>query len=99
MDRRRSDASLNPPTLLPARAGAQVLQRCAAGELAPLREADQLSKERHAGQAFANFREAVMQFPPTYKFDKKQPDVYDMSEAGPALFCVLIHLSFCVQVV
>lgn len=38
-----------------------------------LRERDQLRAEMEAGNVFQGMREAVIRFPPTYKFDKHQP--------------------------
>jgi hypothetical protein len=41
---------------------------------------DQLRLQHKAGAAFAGFVEGDLTFRPTYKFDKAQPNVYDMSE-------------------
>lgn len=38
-----------------------------------LRERDQLRAEMKAGNVFQGMREAVIKFPPTYKFEKHQP--------------------------
>jgi hypothetical protein len=38
-----------------------------------LREKDQLRTEMGAGNVFQGMREAVIRFPPTYKFEKHQP--------------------------
>ncbi|KAG6758136.1 hypothetical protein POTOM_038472 [Populus tomentosa] len=47
-----------------------------------LREKDQLRKEMGAGNVFQGMREAVIRFPPTYKFEKHQPGLagYDSGE-------------------
>ncbi|KAF2292043.1 hypothetical protein GH714_000300 [Hevea brasiliensis] len=47
-----------------------------------LRERDQLRAEMEAGNVFQGMREAVIRFPPTYKFDKHQPGLagYDSGE-------------------
>ncbi|CAK7325999.1 unnamed protein product [Dovyalis caffra] len=47
-----------------------------------LREKDQLRAEMGAGNAFQGMREAVIRFPPTYKFEKHQPGLagYDSGE-------------------
>ncbi|XP_065873239.1 type II inositol polyphosphate 5-phosphatase 15 isoform X2 [Euphorbia lathyris] len=47
-----------------------------------LRERDQLRTEMEAGNVFQGMREAVIRFPPTYKFDKHQPGLagYDSGE-------------------
>lgn len=38
-----------------------------------LRERDQLRAEMEAGRVFQGMREAVVRFPPTYKFERHQP--------------------------
>ena len=38
-----------------------------------LREQDQLRAEMEAGRVFQGMREAVVRFPPTYKFERHQP--------------------------
>lgn len=38
-----------------------------------LREKDQLQEEMKSGNVFQGMREAVISFPPTYKFEKNQP--------------------------
>ncbi|XP_050206712.1 type II inositol polyphosphate 5-phosphatase 15-like isoform X2 [Mercurialis annua] len=47
-----------------------------------LRERDQLRAEMEAGNVFQGMREAIIRFPPTYKFDKHQPGLagYDSGE-------------------
>uniref|UniRef100_A0A2P2KMN5 Inositol polyphosphate-related phosphatase domain-containing protein n=2 Tax=Rhizophora mucronata TaxID=61149 RepID=A0A2P2KMN5_RHIMU len=47
-----------------------------------LRERDQLWTEMEAGNVFQGIREAVIRFPPTYKFEKNQPGLsgYDSGE-------------------
>ncbi|KAL0403406.1 UNVERIFIED_CONTAM: Type II inositol polyphosphate 5-phosphatase 15 [Sesamum radiatum] len=47
-----------------------------------LRERDQLRAEMRAGNVFQGMREAVIRFPPTYKFEKHQPGLagYDSGE-------------------
>ncbi|XP_051121330.1 type II inositol polyphosphate 5-phosphatase 15-like isoform X2 [Andrographis paniculata] len=47
-----------------------------------LRERDQLQAEMKAGNVFQGMREAVIRFPPTYKFEKHQPGLagYDSGE-------------------
>ncbi|KAL3838499.1 hypothetical protein ACJIZ3_023090 [Penstemon smallii] len=47
-----------------------------------LRERDQLRAEMVAGNVFQGMREAVIKFPPTYKFEKHQPGLagYDSGE-------------------
>uniref|UniRef100_A0A7N0V738 Inositol polyphosphate-related phosphatase domain-containing protein n=1 Tax=Kalanchoe fedtschenkoi TaxID=63787 RepID=A0A7N0V738_KALFE len=47
-----------------------------------LREKDQLRAEMKAGKVFHGMREAVIRFPPTYKFEKHQPGLggYDSGE-------------------
>ncbi|CAM8944022.1 unnamed protein product [Rhodiola kirilowii] len=47
-----------------------------------LREKDQLRAEMKAGKVFQGMREAVIRFPPTYKFEKHQPGLggYDCGE-------------------
>ncbi|KAF8402419.1 hypothetical protein HHK36_013374 [Tetracentron sinense] len=47
-----------------------------------LRERDQLRAEMKAGKVFQGMREALIRFPPTYKFEKHQPGLagYDSSE-------------------
>ncbi|KAL1542563.1 phosphoinositide 5-phosphatase [Salvia divinorum] len=47
-----------------------------------LRERDQLRAEMEAGNVFQGMREAVIKFPPTYKFEKHQPGLagYDSGE-------------------
>ncbi|XP_050206188.1 type II inositol polyphosphate 5-phosphatase 15-like [Mercurialis annua] len=47
-----------------------------------LREKDQLRAEMEAGDVFQGMREAIIRFPPTYKFDKHQPGLagYDSGE-------------------
>ncbi|KAL8160473.1 hypothetical protein V2J09_002010 [Rumex salicifolius] len=47
-----------------------------------LRERDQLRAEMKAGKVFQGMREAIVRFPPTYKFDKHQPGLggYDSGE-------------------
>ena len=38
-----------------------------------LREKDQLRAEMKAGKVFQGLREAIIRFPPTYKFERNQP--------------------------
>lgn len=38
-----------------------------------LRERDQLRAEMEAGRVFQGMREAILRFPPTYKFERHQP--------------------------
>ncbi|KAL3650084.1 hypothetical protein CASFOL_006487 [Castilleja foliolosa] len=47
-----------------------------------LRERDQLRAEMEAGNVFQGMREAIIKFPPTYKFEKHQPGLagYDSGE-------------------
>ncbi|CAA0821233.1 Type II inositol 1-4-5-trisphosphate 5-phosphatase FRA3 [Striga hermonthica] len=47
-----------------------------------LREKDQLQAEMKAGNVFQGMREAIIRFPPTYKFEKHQPGLagYDSGE-------------------
>ncbi|XP_031118495.1 type II inositol polyphosphate 5-phosphatase 15-like isoform X2 [Ipomoea triloba] len=47
-----------------------------------LKERDQLHTEMEAGNVFQGMREAVIRFPPTYKFEKNQPGLagYDSGE-------------------
>ncbi|XP_074321189.1 type II inositol polyphosphate 5-phosphatase 15 [Silene latifolia] len=47
-----------------------------------LRERDQLRVEMEAGRVFQGMREAIIKFPPTYKFEKYQPGLagYDAGE-------------------
>ncbi|CAL0313154.1 unnamed protein product [Lupinus luteus] len=47
-----------------------------------LREKDQLRAEMKAGKVFQGMREAVIKFPPTYKFERHQPGLggYDSGE-------------------
>ncbi|GAB2265470.1 hypothetical protein Dimus_000523 [Dionaea muscipula] len=47
-----------------------------------LREKDQLRAEMKAGKVFQGMREAIIRFPPTYKFEKHQPGLggYDSGE-------------------
>ncbi|KAL6527082.1 hypothetical protein OROGR_016172 [Orobanche gracilis] len=47
-----------------------------------LREKDQLRAEMKAGNVFQGMREAIIRFPPTYKFEKHQPGLagYDSGE-------------------
>ncbi|KAJ4830244.1 hypothetical protein Tsubulata_021205 [Turnera subulata] len=47
-----------------------------------LKEKDQLRAEMKAGNVFQGMREAVIKFPPTYKFEKHQPGLagYDSGE-------------------
>ncbi|XP_049397510.1 type I inositol polyphosphate 5-phosphatase 13-like isoform X1 [Solanum stenotomum] len=47
-----------------------------------LREKDQLRAEMKAGKVFQGMREAIIKFPPTYKFDKGKPGLggYDSGE-------------------
>ncbi|XP_057781265.1 type I inositol polyphosphate 5-phosphatase 12-like isoform X2 [Salvia miltiorrhiza] len=47
-----------------------------------LREKDQLRAEMKAGRVFQGFREALIRFPPTYKFEKGKPGLggYDSGE-------------------
>ncbi|GAB4858948.1 hypothetical protein Ancab_010420 [Ancistrocladus abbreviatus] len=47
-----------------------------------LREKDQLRAEMKAGKVFQGMREAIITFPPTYKFEKHQPGLggYDSGE-------------------
>ncbi|KAM3199587.1 type I inositol polyphosphate 5-phosphatase 12-like isoform X1 [Capsicum annuum] len=47
-----------------------------------LREKDQLRAEMKAGKVFQGMREAIIRFPPTYKFDKGKPGLggYDSGE-------------------
>ncbi|XP_010250258.1 PREDICTED: type I inositol polyphosphate 5-phosphatase 12-like isoform X2 [Nelumbo nucifera] len=47
-----------------------------------LRERDQLRKEMKAGKVFQGMREALITFPPTYKFEKHKPGLagYDSGE-------------------
>ncbi|KAL9165524.1 hypothetical protein ABFS82_06G175800 [Erythranthe guttata] len=47
-----------------------------------LREKDQLRAEMEAGHVFQGMREAVIKFPPTYKFERNQPGLagYDSGE-------------------
>lgn len=47
-----------------------------------LRERDQLQAEMKSGNVFQGMREAVISFPPTYKFEKHQPGLagYDSGE-------------------
>ncbi|CAO2837462.1 unnamed protein product [Amaranthus hypochondriacus] len=47
-----------------------------------LRERDQLRAEMEAGRVFQGMREAVVRFPPTYKFERHQPGLagYDAGE-------------------
>jgi hypothetical protein len=43
-----------------------------------LREKDQLRTEMGVGKVFQGMREAVIRFPPTYKFEKHQPGLAGM---------------------
>ncbi|XP_021734312.1 type II inositol polyphosphate 5-phosphatase 15-like isoform X1 [Chenopodium quinoa] len=47
-----------------------------------LRERDQLRAEMEAGRVFQGMREAIVRFPPTYKFERHQPGLagYDAGE-------------------
>lgn len=47
-----------------------------------LRERDQLRGEMEAGRVFQGMREAIVRFPPTYKFERHQPGLagYDAGE-------------------
>ncbi|KMT14685.1 hypothetical protein BVRB_4g074530 [Beta vulgaris subsp. vulgaris] len=47
-----------------------------------LRERDQLRAEMEAGRVFQGMREAILRFPPTYKFERHQPGLagYDAGE-------------------
>ncbi|XP_004499384.1 type I inositol polyphosphate 5-phosphatase 12 isoform X2 [Cicer arietinum] len=47
-----------------------------------LREKDQLRAEMKAGKVFQGMREAIIKFPPTYKFERHQPGLggYDSGE-------------------
>ncbi|XP_057957052.1 type I inositol polyphosphate 5-phosphatase 12 isoform X2 [Malania oleifera] len=47
-----------------------------------LREKDQLRAEMKAGKVFQGMREAIVRFPPTYKFERRQPGLggYDSGE-------------------
>jgi hypothetical protein len=45
-----------------------VVQKVKDNKLAELREVDQLLQEKKAGNVFAEFEEAKLKFPPTYKF-------------------------------
>lgn len=53
-----------------------------------LRERDQLRAEMEAGNAFQGMREAVITFPPTYKFERHQ--------AGLAgwVYCKILWINF-----
>ncbi|KAK1892426.1 Phosphatidylinositol polyphosphate 5-phosphatase type IV [Dissostichus eleginoides] len=53
-----------------------IIKRTAGGDMAPLLEHDQLSKEMKEGSIFKGFQEAPIHFLPTYKFDVGC-DVYD----------------------
>ncbi|KAL8532975.1 hypothetical protein ACS0TY_009293 [Phlomoides rotata] len=44
-----------------------------------LREKDQLRAEMKAGNVFQGMREAIIKFPPTYKFEKHQPGLAGMT--------------------
>ncbi|CAB1435423.1 unnamed protein product [Pleuronectes platessa] len=52
------------------------MSRTTGGDMGPLLEHDQLSKEMKEGSIFKGFQEAPIRFPPTYKFDSGC-DVYD----------------------
>uniref|UniRef100_A0A3N7GG95 Inositol polyphosphate-related phosphatase domain-containing protein n=1 Tax=Populus trichocarpa TaxID=3694 RepID=A0A3N7GG95_POPTR len=49
-----------------------------------LREKDQLRTEMGAGNVFQGMREAVIRFPPTYKFEKHQPGLAGEKKRVPA---------------
>ncbi|XP_019954758.2 phosphatidylinositol polyphosphate 5-phosphatase type IV [Paralichthys olivaceus] len=53
-----------------------IMNRTTGGDMGPLLEHDQLSKEMKEGSIFKGFQEAQIHFPPTYKFDVGC-DVYD----------------------
>ncbi|XP_044185993.1 phosphatidylinositol polyphosphate 5-phosphatase type IV [Thunnus albacares] len=53
-----------------------IINQTAGGDMAPLLEHDQLSKEMKEGSIFKGFQEAQIHFPPTYKFDIGC-DIYD----------------------
>ncbi|XP_062273369.1 phosphatidylinositol polyphosphate 5-phosphatase type IV [Scomber scombrus] len=53
-----------------------IMNQTAGGDMAPLLEHDQLSKEMKDGSIFKGFQEAQINFPPTYKFDIGC-DIYD----------------------
>ncbi|XP_053181253.1 phosphatidylinositol polyphosphate 5-phosphatase type IV [Scomber japonicus] len=53
-----------------------IMNQSAGGDMAPLLEHDQLSKEMKDGSIFKGFQEAQINFPPTYKFDIGC-DIYD----------------------
>ena len=59
-----------------------VIEMIKKGELQKLLGRDQLNKERQASRVFRNFREARIEFNPTYKFDKNAQSIYayDSSE-------------------
>lgn len=44
-----------------------------------LRERDQLRAEMEAGRVFQGMREAIVRFPPTYKFERHQPGLAGMA--------------------
>ncbi|KAK5870826.1 hypothetical protein PBY51_003739 [Eleginops maclovinus] len=53
-----------------------IIKRTAGGDMGPLLEHDQLSKEMKEGSIFKGFQEAPIHFLPTYKFDVGC-DIYD----------------------
>lgn len=56
-----------------------------------LREKDQLRAEMKAGKVFQGMREALVRFPPTYKFEKGKPGLG--GNTTPLLLLVLFHSS------
>lgn len=58
-----------------------------------LKERDQLHTEMEAGNVFQGMREAVIRFPPTYKFEKNQPGLAGMSMYK--FYWILISFLYC----
>ncbi|RXM92194.1 72 kDa inositol polyphosphate 5-phosphatase [Acipenser ruthenus] len=54
----------------------QILKQDLSSDMSRLLQYDQLSKEMKDGSVFQGFKEAPIQFPPTYKFDVGC-DIYD----------------------
>jgi phosphatidylinositol-bisphosphatase len=61
--------------------------------LKPLLQFDQLTREKNRGRAFSHFEEMAINFPPTFKYDKRSPTFDSKKGRSPAWTDRILFLS------